>query len=54
MLSTFCINRDHKISFSIITLPLVRALGLKFSLHLALFIFCALVYGYIDEWLMEE
>jgi hypothetical protein len=26
----------------------VRGLGLKFSLHLAPFISCALVYGYLD------
>jgi hypothetical protein len=34
---TFCINRDHKISFQNITLPFGEVLGLKFSLSLASF-----------------
>jgi hypothetical protein len=37
MLVTFCINRDHKISFWNHNSPIVRSIGLKFSLSLASF-----------------
>jgi hypothetical protein len=50
MLANFCINRDHKISFKIITLPCREGLGLKFSALLEFFISCASVMVYIFYW----
>ena len=49
----FCINRDHKISFKIISIPFGEALDLNF-LYIWLFLSCSLVYGYISSLMVGE